>query len=210
MASAGRTSSTPDPAGAFHATRRRLLRSALWIALGGGAAAGSLTIGRYLWPGERPTGPHVHVSFDRVPQPGADPVLIEDLRERGFWLINLRPGEGLTSPLPAYRGSSQAPPFDAAAAADGGILAFVNRGTEPVQNCRLEWRAEVRFLGLASVFYNPCSSSVFTRAGYRVFGPAPRPLDTLAMYVQPDGSIVVDTTDVRKGGLENALRAVRR
>jgi len=187
-------------------SRRQLLRAAFWSAFAGGAAGTALLLGRYLWrPIDLPS-PHVHVARDLIPKPGAGPVLFE---EAGFWLVNLLPGEGRATPLPSRPGVIRPVYPDAITSLTGGILALVNRGTEPVHNCRLEWRTVVRFLGVTNAFYNPCSSSVFTRAGYRVYGTAPRPLDTLTVIPQPDGSVIVDTTSVQQGGPDNALRAVR-
>jgi hypothetical protein len=43
----------------------------------------------------------------------------------------------------------------------------------------------------------------------RVFGPAPRSADTFGIRIRRDGSVVVDTKDVREGGIDNPSRAVR-
>ena len=42
----------------------------------------------------------------------------------------------------------------------------------------------------------------------RVFGPAPRPLDTMEITVNGDGSLTVDTGKIRKGGEDNPQRTV--
>jgi hypothetical protein len=187
-------------------SRRQLLRTAFWSTLAGGTAGAMLLLGRYLWRPVDLPGPRIHLDRDLIPKPGADPVLFE---EAGFWLVNLLPGEGSATPLPSRGGAIQTVYPEAGTSPTGGIIAFVNHGTEPIQNCRLEWRDTVPFLGVTDAFYNPCSGSVFTKAGYRMFGSAPSPLDTLTVILQPDGSVIVDTTAVQEGGPDNAYRAVR-
>jgi cytochrome b6-f complex iron-sulfur subunit len=54
-----------------------------------------------------------------------------------------------------------------------------------------------------------CHGSTYTKAGVRVFGPAPRSVDTLGIRIRRDGSVVVDTRDVREGAIDNPLRATR-
>jgi hypothetical protein len=187
-------------------SRRQLLRTAFWSTAAGGTAGGTLTLGRYLWGSAKRPATQVHVARDLIPKPGADPVLF---KTGGFWLVNLRPSEGRPTPLPWHRGPPQPVHPDAAASAKGGLLALVNRGTERPHNCRLVWRNVVDFLGLADAFSNPCSGSVYTKVGYPAFGPAPRPLDTLTIIPEHDGSVIVDTAAVQEGGLDNARRAVR-
>jgi cytochrome b6-f complex iron-sulfur subunit len=58
-------------------------------------------------------------------------------------------------------------------------------------------------------FRCPCHGSTYTDAGVRVFGPAPRSMDTMALQVQHDGSLTVDTGDITNGGPDNPTRAVR-
>ena len=57
-------------------------------------------------------------------------------------------------------------------------------------------------------FRCPCHGSTYTRAGIRVFGPAPRPMDTMAITANPDGSLTVDTGRIVKGGEDNPQRTV--
>ena len=74
--------------------------------------------------------------------------------------------------------------------------------------CVLPWRASFRFQGIEGWFRDPCFGSTFTIAGIRVFGPSRRSMDTLAVTVRSDGSVVVDTSAITPGANDNALRAV--
>ena len=42
----------------------------------------------------------------------------------------------------------------------------------------------------------PCHGSVFDRHGVRIAGPAPRPMDLMAMSVDPSGNVIVSTGDI--------------
>ena len=68
--------------------------------------------------------------------------------------------------------------------------------------------AAVNFPGVVGWFRCPCHGSTYSRAGIRVFGPAPRPMDTMAITVNGDGSISVNTGAITSGGTDNPLRAV--
>jgi cytochrome b6-f complex iron-sulfur subunit len=67
---------------------------------------------------------------------------------------------------------------------DGGLLALWQRCTH--LGCTVPWRED------EGQFHCPCHSSLFTRTGEVVGGPAPRPLDMFAMEIE-DGQVVVDT-----------------
>lgn len=43
------------------------------------------------------------------------------------------------------------------------------------------------------LFICPCHGSVYTYDGVRIAGPAPRPMDLMAVAVEPNGDIIVDT-----------------
>ena len=49
-------------------------------------------------------------------------------------------------------------------------------------------------------FRCPCHGSVYDRTGVRTAGPAPRPLDTMAVTVDPDGTVHVDTGAIATRG----------
>jgi cytochrome b6-f complex iron-sulfur subunit len=46
-------------------------------------------------------------------------------------------------------------------------------------------------------FHCPCHGSIYSYDGNRTGGPAPRPMDYMAVTVQPSGDVVVDTGDIR-------------
>jgi cytochrome b6-f complex iron-sulfur subunit len=67
---------------------------------------------------------------------------------------------------------------------DGGMIALWQRCTH--LGCTVPWRED------EGVFHCPCHSSIYTRTGEVVSGPAPRPLDIFPIQIS-DGEIVVDT-----------------
>jgi cytochrome b6-f complex iron-sulfur subunit len=137
-------------------------------------------------------GGTVNVAANRVPLPGAEPVRIS---EGKFWLVNLDGPEGDVLGV----------------GGTGGLLALYWKC--PHLGCSVPWLpgfngAEVNFPGVIGWFRCPCHGSTYSRAGIRVFGPAPRPMDTMALTVNSNGSIDVNTGAVTSGGTDNPLRAV--
>lgn len=66
---------------------------------------------------------------------------------------------------------------------DDGLLAFSTRCTH--QGCNVRWE------DARNEFHCPCHGSTFNRHGEPTNGPAPRPLDLLAVTVEPSGKVVV-------------------
>jgi cytochrome b6-f complex iron-sulfur subunit len=130
-----------------------------------------------------------------VPLAGAPPVEHGDGR---FFLVNLAPGEGAISGQPAD--------------SPGGLLALSWRC--PHLGCRLPWSANTvgccreNFAPIIGLFDCPCHSARFTKAGVRIFGPAPRSMDTMQIDVNEKGQITVQTGKRRSGGPDNPQRAV--
>ncbi len=140
-------------------------------------------------------GRPVTVPKIQIPEPGAEPVRIT---EGKFWLVNLDGAEG---DVLAQGGA-------------GGLLALYWKC--PHLGCTVPWRgdfdgAEVAFPGIQGWFRCPCHGSTYSRAGVRVFGPAPRPMDTFLLTTNSDGSVTVNTRALTLGGGENPnpRRAVR-
>ena len=142
----------------------------------------------------KPTGfgGTVTVTPDRIPRPGADPVRIP---EGKFWLVNLNGPEGDVLQ----------------AGGTGGLLALYWKC--PHLGCTVPWNpafngATVNFPGIIGWFRCPCHGSTYSKAGIRVYGPAPRPMDTMAIKVNGDGSVSVNTGQITGGAADNPLRAV--
>lgn len=134
----------------------------------------------------------VNVAANRIPLPGAEPVRIS---EGKFWLVNLDGAEGDVLGV----------------GGTGGLIALYWKC--PHLGCAVPWLggfngAEVNFPGVVGWFRCPCHGSTYSRAGIRVFGPAPRPMDTMALTVNSNGSVDVNTGAVTSGNNNNPLRAV--
>lgn len=137
-------------------------------------------------------GGTVTVTPDRIPSAGTDPVRIP---EGKFWLVNLNGPEGDVLQ----------------AGGTGGLLALYWKC--PHLGCTVPWNpafngATVNFPGIIGWFRCPCHGSTYSKAGIRVFGPAPRPMDTMRLTVNGDGSVSVNTGQITSGGADNPLRAV--
>lgn len=172
-------------------TRRSVLRAGFFGGLGLTTAVGAVAFWNLMWPrGLTGFGGVINVPAERVPAPGADPVRV---LEGKFWLVNLEAGAG-------GFGDFGAP------SETGGILALWQRC--PHLGCTVPWRGTFQFEGVEGWFRCPCHGSTYTAAGIRVFGPAPRPLDTMAVSVRSDGSVDVDTGAITNGDVDNAQRAV--
>jgi Rieske Fe-S protein len=184
--------------------RRRLLRTAFWATVAGGGAGTILATGHYLWTPPALVAGEVHVHPSLVPGPGAPPV---HPYGQPFYLVHLAAGEGL---LPSVFGGAPIP-SDASPASRAGILVLSDLCTRPYPRsdarCVVAWRPGSDLLR-GDLFRCPCCGAAFTRAGIRVFGPAPRSLDTLTARFEPDGTLVVNTTQTVWGGSDNPQRVV--
>jgi cytochrome b6-f complex iron-sulfur subunit len=134
----------------------------------------------------------VNVARSLIPPPGADPVRVS---EGKFWLVNLQGNQGDVLGI----------------GGTGGLMALYWKC--PHLGCTVPWNAAfngatVNFPGIIGWFRCPCHGSTYSRAGIRVFGPAPRPLDTMALTVNADGTLNVNTGAITYGAEDNPLRAV--
>lgn len=119
----------------------------------------------------------------QVPPPGGEPVRFPTGR---FYLAHLAPGQ---------EGSP------------GGVLALYQKCTH--LGCTVPWRPDFEFGGSKGWFRCPCHGSTYTKgAAILVFGPAPRPLDTMKVEVTENGDVVVNTGAITRGSVENPQRAV--
>lgn len=143
----------------------------------------------------RPTGfgAPVTVPAAQIPGAGEEPVRVSDGK---FWLVNLLGDQG------DVLGEG----------GDGGLLALYWKC--PHLGCTVPWRGDfnggqVGFPGIVGWFRCPCHGSTYSRAGVRVFGPAPRPMDTFLITPNSDGSVTVDTGAITLGGdPPNPTRAI--
>lgn len=132
------------------------------------------------------------VAANRVPAPGDPPARVS---EGKFWLSNLSGAQGDVLQV----------------GGTGGLLALYWKC--PHLGCTVPWNAafngaSVNFPGIVGWFRCPCHGSTYSKAGVRVFGPAPRPLDTMDLSINSDGSLGVNTGRITFGNSDNPLRAV--
>ncbi|MGE0542560.1 MAG: ubiquinol-cytochrome c reductase iron-sulfur subunit [Dehalococcoidia bacterium] len=175
-------------------TRRSIVRTSFWAALGVMTAGFLLGFVNFFWPREvTGFGGIFRIPAAQVPEPGSDP---KRFPEGKLYLVNLLPGEGVPEQFQALAAPSE----------EGGILALWQKC--PHLGCTVPWRPEFDFEGVKGWFRCPCHGSTYTKAGVRVFGPAPRPMDTFAVTIEGDGAVSVDTSQITPGGPDNPQRAV--
>ena len=111
--------------------------------------------------------------------------------EGQFWMANLDPAE-------TRAGGS--------AGADG-LLALWRKC--PHLGCTVPWRGTFDYEGDKGWYRCPCHGSTYTKTGVRVFGPAPRSIDTMLIEIDEAGNITVQTGSITPGGPDNPTRAVK-
>jgi len=165
-------------------SRRTFLAGGFWSGLGlamVGLLGAPLS---FLWPRKATGfGGKVTVPAAKVPAPGSEPIHIP---EGKFYLANLAAGQ------------EESP---------GGLLALWHKC--PHLGCSVPWRSDFEYGGSKGWYRCPCHGSTYTKgAGLLVFGPAPRPLDTMAIEMKDNGDVEVNTGAITKGGKDNPLRTV--
>ncbi|MHB8575061.1 MAG: QcrA and Rieske domain-containing protein [Dehalococcoidia bacterium] len=168
--------------------RRQALRGAVFASLGGFII---LQLGSFLnFFNPRHIigfGGIVKIPASQVPKPGDDPKKFFDAKA---WVVNLKPGEGGHGAVP---GSEK-----------GGLIALYQKC--PHLGCTVPWRPEFDFEGVKSWFRCPCHGSTYTRGGVRVFGPAPRSMDTFDLTINADGSLTLNTGKITLGDTNDPQR----
>jgi cytochrome b6-f complex iron-sulfur subunit len=172
-----------------------VLIASFWTSVLALAAAAMASVTNMLWPRSAAAfGGRIGVRAAEVPSPGDAP---RPNLDGHFLLVNLAPGEGRM----AGDGSD----------APGGLLALWWKC--PHLGCTVPWRGTFRFAGdpegRTGWFRCPCHQSTYTKAGVRVFGPAPRSMDTMALSVDEGGNLMIDTGDITRGDRDNPQRALR-
>ena len=165
--------------------RRAILQIGFWTGIGAavaGVAAGGID---FVYPrGVAGFGGTISVSADALPAPG-EKVQIPTGR---FWLVNLTEEQG-----------------------GPGLLALWWKC--PHLGCTVPWKPNFSDPAIGADkkgwFRCPCHGSTYTDAGVRIFGPAPRSMDTMDLSVGADGRVSVNTGSTTNGAPDNADRAVR-
>lgn len=168
-------------------SRRKVLQVGIFAGLGA-AAAGLGACGlANLYPSTvTGFGGTVTVAAADVPPPGGK-VQVASGR---FWLVNLNAEQG-----------------------GPGLLALWWKC--PHLGCTVPWRPTFIWpdpltgAPKQGWFRCPCHGSTYTDAGVRVFGPAPRSMDTMAISVDASGRVTINTGAVTPGSPENPDRALR-
>jgi cytochrome b6-f complex iron-sulfur subunit len=142
-----------------------VLRIGFWVGLGAGLAAGVGSVFNLLWP--RAVG----AFGGAVTIPGtADQYAAGSktrIAEGRFWLVHLTEEQG-----------------------GPGFVALWWKC--PHLGCTVPWRPDFVFTDPTTSqestgwFRCPCHGSTYTHAGARVFGPAPRDMDTFPLTIDPD------------------------
>lgn len=169
-------------------SRRSVLQGGLWLGLGSSLAVSTGALFNFLW--ERKPGAFGGVvsvgPADRYP-PGSKTKIYEGK----FWLVHLDAAQG-----------------------GPGFLALWQKC--PHLGCTVPWRPEAVVVdpntgdSHKGWFICPCHGSTYNDAGVLVHGPAPRPMDHMAVTIDANtGAIAVDTGSITKGTLDNAAYAVR-
>jgi cytochrome b6-f complex iron-sulfur subunit len=175
-------------------SRRNVLKLGFWTALGAALVSGGVGFLNTLYPrGVAGFGGPVTVLPVAIPKPGAPP--LQNL-EGHFLLVNLDKDEGRIA--------------DDATPTEGGLMALWWKC--PHLGCTLPWRPDFVSpydpLGRKGWFACNCHGSTYTKAGVRIYGPAPRSMDTMQIDVTSNGALTVETGKRREGGPDNPQRAI--
>lgn len=170
-------------------SRRNFIRASFWGGLGVTLLGSVGLLVDYLYPRNvRGFGGPVPAGNVSDYAKGAPPV---PNSEGQFWIANLDPTETRAG------GTGGA----------DGLLALWRKC--PHLGCTVPWRGTFSYDGDDGGWYRcPCHGSTYTKAGIRVFGPAPRSMDTMAIEIDAAGNITVQTGLVTPGGPDNPERAV--
>lgn len=167
-------------------SRRRVLQLSFWAGMGVALAGTGAAAVNFLFPrGVAGFGGTVSVGAAAVPAPGQK-IQIPAGR---FWLVNLTEEQG-----------------------GPGLLALWWKC--PHLGCTVPWKPNFIWPDPTTGapkqgwFRCPCHGSTYTDAGVRVFGPAPRSLDTMALSIGSDGRVSVNTGSTTPGTPDNPDRAV--
>jgi cytochrome b6-f complex iron-sulfur subunit len=167
-------------------SRRTVLQSSAWLGIGAMLAATGGVIVDFLWQRDvQGFGGIVAAGNVGKYPPGSK----TKITAGKFWLVHLTPEQGGPGFLALWQ---KCPHLGCTVPWEPGY-SFTNRDTG---ESKRGW------------FRCPCHSSTYDDAGVRVFGPAPRSMDRMALTITPHGEIEVDTGSIEKGAVDNATFAV--
>ena len=168
-------------------SRRKVLQVGIFAGLGAAAAGLGACGVANLYPSTvSGFGGTVTLEPTDVPPPGGK----AQIASGRFWLVNLNAEQG-----------------------GPGLLALWWKC--PHLGCTVPWRPTFVFpdpltgAPKQGWFRCPCHGSTYTDAGVRVYGPAPRSMDTMELSVDAGGRVTVNTGSVTNGGPDNPDRALR-
>jgi Rieske Fe-S protein len=134
----------------------------------------------FVWPQDSQLPAYRWVRLGAIDDfPLSEPVAVP---EHAIWMVRL--DGGVPDPIP---GSATHDPF-----ASGEVIALSQRSTH--LGCTVAWRPDFPFNGQVGFFRDPCSGSVWSAAGVRMYGPAPRNLDRYPLVAR-NGEIHVDVNN---------------
>lgn len=181
----GAQASRPSP----DVSRRNVIRTGFWGGLGLTLLGSVGFLLDFLYPrGVAGFGGPVPAGKVKELTKGGDP---KEFAEGQFWLVNLDPKEDRKG----------------GAGGGGGVLALWRKC--PHLGCSVPWRPGFSFEGDKGWFRCPCHGSTYTKAGVRVYGPAPRSMDTMKVTIDGSGNITVQTGVRTPGGPDNPMRAIQ-
>jgi len=170
-------------------TRRTFVKGSFWTGLGVTLLGFVGIFLDFFWPRgiEKFAGPYPVGNIADY-KPGGPPVAFKAAQT---WIVYLDPNDTR----------------EAAGSGAEGLLALWQKC--PHLGCAVPWRGGFNFNGEDGWFRCPCHGSTYTKAGYRIFGPAPRSMDTFELTVDAQGNLTVHTDRVNPGAEDNASQIER-
>jgi cytochrome b6-f complex iron-sulfur subunit len=204
----------PVPAGPVlpKVSRRGLIRVGFWAGMGAMLAAIGTTIVYTLYPFRRaaPGGQQLFGTSEVSPFGGKITIGAVTAIEAGKPLHNLDARAWI---MKFDKDHADIEKAAGNKVEEGAILALYHKCVH--LGCTVPWRPEFSWLddrpgvskSYSGWFRCPCHGSTYTFGGVRVFGPAPRSLDTFAVSVE-NGKLVVDTGKITLGDTHDPDRAI--